>query len=56
MYKVPPQARDLLAKMLIIDPNNRISASDALHHKFFTDDFMNQKIQEVNKVKAGFQG
>lgn len=28
------QARDLLSKMLVIDPNNRISVEEALHVSF----------------------
>jgi len=33
---VPPQALDLITKMLALDPNKRILAREALNHPFFT--------------------
>lgn len=44
--KVPPDAMDLLTKMLIPDPFMRISASEALKHHFFGDGGKEPKKEE----------
>lgn len=38
MTGISPAGKDLLTKMLIIDPAKRISASEALTHRFFSEE------------------
>lgn len=36
VYTLASQARDLLSKMLVIDPDKRISVDEALRHPYIT--------------------
>jgi calcium-dependent protein kinase len=55
--KISPEAQDLLHKMLTIDPNSRISASEALNHNWISsqvkqtyDENLYEKLKSI-KVK-----
>lgn len=36
LYFLASHARDLLSKMLVVDPDKRISVDEALHHPYIT--------------------
>lgn len=36
--EIPQNLHDLLNKIFVYEPSNRISAKDALNHKFFSED------------------
>lgn len=36
LYFLASQARDLLSKMLVVDPDKRISVDEALRHPYIT--------------------
>ena len=43
---VSDEAKDLIAKLLVVDPKKRLSAGDALQHTWF-------KIQDEKRSKGG---
>ncbi len=43
IYRKLTQFRDLLEKMLAMDPSRRISVSDALQHPFITEDIPSEE-------------
>ena len=50
MFKIASLARDLLSKMLVIDPVNRISVEDAINHPYINVWFDES---EVNAAPPG---
>lgn len=44
LYHVSEQAKDLIRKLMIYDPNQRISAMEAINHPFFTENFNRNNI------------
>ncbi|KAL0210751.1 hypothetical protein P9112_009049 [Eukaryota sp. TZLM1-RC] len=44
------EAKDLIARMLVLDPQHRITASEALNHPFLTQSRSTQPIQHLNSV------
>ncbi|CAD8142012.1 unnamed protein product [Paramecium pentaurelia] len=51
-YQTPQTAIDLIYQMLQIDPNNRISAQQALEHPFFTDTYQDRKLKFQSQKKT----
>jgi len=45
------QARDLLSKMLIIDPSKRISVDEALQHPYINVWYDPAEVEAVSKVQ-----
>lgn len=44
------QARDLLSKMLVIDPDKRISVDDALQHPYISVWYDPSEVEAVSKL------
>ncbi|CAD8144985.1 unnamed protein product [Paramecium pentaurelia] len=59
IYKTPPEACDLIQKLLTINPKERITASEALNHPYFSQKYetKKQKFQSsnINKQNPVFQ-
>lgn len=47
------QARDLLSKMLVIDPERRISVDEALRHPYINVWFEDQEVNAVSCLVGG---
>lgn len=47
-----PEALDLLEKMLKFDPNERLSASEALRHPYFKEyhDYVDEDFPDITKI------
>ncbi len=52
LYKTPTKAIELIQKMLIIEPKDRITAIDALKSDFFS--INNELIEKTNLKKLNF--
>ena len=52
--RVSYEAKDLISKMLIYDPDERISASEALEHEWFKM-FENEELESIS-LKSAFVG
>lgn len=53
--RISTEAKDLLSKLLIADPNKRISASDACHHKWIIEHAECISNEDITKVLDGIK-
>ena len=54
--KFSPECRDLLEKMLVLNPNNRISANEALKHPYFTSEPLPSKKERIEEIVKNYFG
>ena len=45
--KISSEAKELIQKLLVYDPNKRLSASDALKHPWLCDEEIKEKVKKI---------
>ena len=53
-HQFPPECRDLLEKMLVLNPNKRITAEEALKHPYFTCDPLPSKKERISEIVKNY--
>lgn len=54
LLRAAAQARDLLSKMLVIDPERRISVEEALRHPYINVWYEDQEVNAVSTYRQRY--